>query len=94
MSDAGPFTDDMVRGMLQARKMQHEMIEHIENAAKILAAAGIASNAVLGDCPEYAIKKWCEVIEKRAIELMREKRHKTPMQEKLEGLKQKMIEQK
>ncbi len=72
MSD-GPFTDDMARKFLQTAKMQQEIIPHMEEMAQKLAAAGVASNAVKGDHPGYAIDRWCEVIRKRARELLNEK---------------------
>lgn len=69
----GPFTDDMARKFLQTAKMQQEIIPHMEEMAQKLAAAGVASNAVKGDSPEFAIDRWCEVIRKRARELLNEK---------------------
>ena len=78
MSDEGPFTDDMIRGYLQTAKMQREIIPHMEEMAQKLAAAGVASNAVKGDSPDFAIDRWCDVIRKRAKELLREKLKKQP----------------
>jgi len=69
----GPFTDDMVRQMLAVRKMQGEIITHMEEMAQKLAAAGVASYTVLKHSPEYAVDQWCEVIRKRAHELVKEK---------------------
>lgn len=82
MTDEGPFTDDMLRGYLQTAKMQHEIIPHMEEMAQKLAAAGVASNAVKGDSPEFAIDQWCDVIRKRAKELLREKLRDTPAKTK------------
>jgi hypothetical protein len=73
MTDDGPFTDDMIRGYLETRKMQQEIIPHMEEMAQKLAAAGVASNAVKGDSPEFAIDRWCDVIRNRAKELLRAK---------------------
>ena len=69
----GPFTDDMARKYLATAKMQQEIIPHMEETAQKLAAAGVASNAVKGDSPEFAIDRWCDVIRKRARELLNEK---------------------
>lgn len=69
----GPFTDDMARKYLATAKMQQEIIPHMEETAQKLAAAGVASNAVKGDSPEFAIDQWCDVIRKRARELLNEK---------------------
>lgn len=80
MSD-GPFTDD-IRGHLQTAKMQQEIIPHVEEMAQKLAAAGVASNAVKGDSPEFAIDQWCDVIRKLAKELLREKLRDTPVKSK------------
>lgn len=92
MSDDGPFTDDMIRGFLQTAKMQQEIIPHMEEMAQKLAAAGVASNQVKGDNPEFAIDKWCDVIRRRAKELLREKlkdkpAKTTPMIDKMKQLK-------
>jgi hypothetical protein len=90
MSDDGPFTDDMIRGYLQAAKMQEEIIPHMEEMAQKLAAAGVASNAVKGDSFEFAIDQWCDVIRNRAKELLREKLRKHPAKTKsmIEKMKQ------
>jgi hypothetical protein len=92
MSDDGPFTDDMIRGYLQTAKMQQEIIPHMEEMAQKLAAAGVASNKVKGDSPEFAIDRWCDVIRNRAKELLREKLRdqpakSKPMIEKMKRLK-------
>lgn len=90
MNDDGPFTDDMIRGYLQTRKMQQEIIPHMEEMAQKLAAAGVASNAVKGDSAEFAIDQWCDVIRKRAKELLREKQRVKPSKSKpmIEQMKQ------
>lgn len=67
----GPFTDDMARKFLQTAKMQQEIIPHMEEIAQKLAAAGVASEMVKGDSPEFAIDQWCDVIRRRAKELLR-----------------------
>lgn len=92
MSDEGPFTDDMARKYLETAKMQQEIIPHMEEMAQKLAAAGVASNAVKGDNPEYAIDQWCDVIRSRAKELLREKLKanpalESPMIKKMKRLK-------
>jgi hypothetical protein len=71
-----PFTDDMIAQYLQAQKLQAGIIEHVEEMAKVMAAAGVASQVAKGDSPEYAIGRWCEVLRKRAVELVRESRAK------------------
>lgn len=78
MTDDGPFTEDMIRGYLQTRKMQQEIIPHMEEMAQKLAAAGVASNSVKGDSLEFAIDRWCDVIRNRAKELVREKLREKP----------------
>lgn len=77
MIDDGPFTDDMTRQFLQTARMQQEIIPHMEEMAQKLAAAGVASELVKGDSATYAIDRWCEVIRKRARELLAEKREQT-----------------
>ena len=69
----GPFTDDMARKYLATAKMQQEIIPHMEEMAQKLAAAGVASEMVKGDSAGYAIDQWCDVIRRRARELLREK---------------------
>lgn len=69
----GPFTDDMVRGILKARQLQHEMIPHMERIAETMAAAGVASQIATGDSPTLAIDRWVEVIRKEAKRLLAEK---------------------
>jgi hypothetical protein len=69
----GPFTDDMARKFLQIAKMQQEIIPHMEEMAQKLAAAGVASHMVKGDSSAVAVTRWCEVIRKRARELLNEK---------------------
>ena len=86
----GPFTDDLARKYLATAKMQQEIIPHMEEMAQKLAAAGVASNAVKGDSPEFAIDQWCDVIRRRAKELVREKMKDKPV--KLSKLKQALLE--
>ena len=82
MSDDGPFTDDMIRNYLQTAKMQQEIIPHMEEMAQKLAAAGVASNAVKGDSAEFAVDQWCDVIRRRAKELLREIQKEKPAKSK------------
>lgn len=55
-----------------AVRTQKGIIEYAEAIAQVLAEAGRASQKVTGDHPSVAIKKWAKVIEKRALELVRE----------------------
>jgi hypothetical protein len=71
--DDGPFTDDMVRGLLKARQLQAEMIPHMERIAETLAAAGVASQIATGDSPNLAIDRWVEVIRQEAKRLLKDK---------------------
>ncbi len=43
-----------------------------EQAAQLLAKAARASHSAVGDAPEYAAKKWSEIILRRALEVLRE----------------------
>ena len=81
------MTDDMIAQYLQAQRLQHDIIKHIEEMAKVMAAAGVASQVATRDSPEYAIGRWCEVLRKRAVELVREAQAETkkpPLQEELQ----------
>lgn len=80
--------DRAIRGYLTTAKMQQEMIPHMEEMAQKLAAAGVASNKVKGDSPEYAIDRWCDVIRRRAKELLREKLKEQPASPMIENMKQ------
>ena len=95
MSD-GPFTDDMVRGILKARQLQAEMIPHMERIAETLAAAGVASQIATGDNPNLAIDKWVEVIRKEAKRLLKEKlaESKVPARKSVHAEMTKLLEKK
>lgn len=68
----GPFTDEMVRGYVVAAKTQAGIQKYAEAMAQVLAEAGRASQKAVGDRPEYAIDRWCDVIRQRAKQLLRE----------------------
>lgn len=53
---------------------QHGIIRHAEAMAQVLAEAGRASHDALGDPPEAAVRKWSQIILKRALEILREDR--------------------
>lgn len=53
---------------------QKRIIDFAEQAAQLLAASALASEKVTGDAPEAAARKWSEVILRRALDLLREKR--------------------
>lgn len=75
--DNGPFTDDMVRRMVDVRNTQHGIIKYMEAMAQVMAEAAIASQKATGDSPSYAVDKWTDVVRKRAKELVREKQDTT-----------------
>lgn len=81
MSD-GPFTDDFVRHGILSVQTQRGIIEYAEGMAQVLAEAGRASNKAVGDPAEYAIRRWSEIILKRALELVRD--DPNPKKERLE----------
>ena len=43
-----------------------------EQAAQLLATAARAAHSAVGDAPEYAARKWSEIILHRALEILRE----------------------
>ena len=69
----GPFTDDFVRHGLLTVQTQRGIIEYAEAMAQVLAEAGAASHKANGDPADYAIRRWSDVILKRALEIEREK---------------------
>jgi len=71
--DNGPFTDEMVRRMIDVHNTQHGIIKYMEAIAQVMAEAAIASQKALGDSPAYAVAKWTDVVKKRALELIKEK---------------------
>jgi len=71
---SGLFTDEMVRHGLLTVQTQHGIIRYIEGMARVLAEAGRASNKALGDSPEYAVRRWSDILRNRALELLREEK--------------------
>lgn len=71
--DNGPFTDDMVRRMIDVNNTQHGIIKYMEAMAQVMAEAALASQKAIGDSPSYAVDKWTNVVKQRAKELIREK---------------------
>ncbi len=71
--DNGPFTDEMVRRMIDINNTQHGIIKYMEAMAQVMAEAAIASQKAIGDSPAFAVSKWTEVVKKRALELIKEK---------------------
>lgn len=71
--DDGPFTDDMIKHMIDVNNTQHGIIKYMEAMAQVMAEAAVASQKAIGDSPYYAIDKWTDVVRKRAKELVREK---------------------
>jgi len=72
--DNGPFTDEMVRRMVDVHNTQHGIIKYMEAMAQVMAEAAIASQKAIGDSSNYAIDRWTDVVKKRAKELVAEKR--------------------
>jgi hypothetical protein len=81
--DNGPFTDEMVRRMVDVHNTQHGIIKYMEAMAQVMAEAAIASSKALGDAPSHAVDRWIEVVRERAKELIVEKREDSPMQAKM-----------
>jgi hypothetical protein len=70
----GPFTDDMVRHLLETAKTHEAIRKYGEAMAEFLAEAAVASEKARGDSALYALKQWMNVIEVRARELIGQKR--------------------
>jgi hypothetical protein len=70
----GPFTDDMVRHLVETAKTHEAIRKYGEAMAEFLAEAAVASEKARGDNALYALKRWMEVIGERARELIGEKR--------------------
>lgn len=70
----GPFTDDMVRHMVKTAQTHEAISEYGEAMANFLAEAAMASSKAVGDRPETAVRKWMQVIQERAMQLISEKR--------------------
>lgn len=81
----GPFTDDFVKHGLLTVQTQRGIIEYAEGMVQVLAEAGRASHKALGDSPEYAVRRWSDIIQKRALELLR-----TESAERMAKMKAKM----
>lgn len=84
--DNGPFTDEMVRRIVDVHNTQHGIIKYMEAMAQVMAEAAIASSKALGDSPSYAVDRWVEVVRKRAKTLIVEKRTDSPMRTKTKKL--------
>ncbi len=78
----GPFTDDFVRHGLLTVQTQRGIIEYAEAMAQVLAEAGRASHKANGDPADYAIRRWSDVILKRALDIVRA--DPSPKKERLE----------
>ncbi len=50
---------------------QKRIREFAEQAAQLLAQAAQASNKVVGDDPDVAVRKWANIIVNRALEILR-----------------------
>lgn len=77
MSDEA-YIDSVVRHGRLIVQTQHGIIEYAEGMAQVLAEAGRASNKALGDSPEYAVRRWSDVILNRALEILREEKCAAP----------------
>lgn len=67
--------DDVALGkalgnVARAAQVQAPISDFAEQAALLLADAGKASSRVTGDTPETAVRKWSEVILRRALEIL------------------------
>src|SRR5216683_259621 len=71
--DNGPFTDEMVRRMVDVHNTQHGIIKYMEAMEQVMAEAAIASQKAIGDSPNYAIDQWTDIVKKRAKKLVAEK---------------------
>jgi hypothetical protein len=72
----GPFTDDMVRHLVETAKTQEAISKYGRAMAEFLAEAAVASENARGDPADYALVKWMHVITEYARELIREKRRR------------------
>jgi hypothetical protein len=72
----GPFTDDMVRHLVETAKTHEAIRRYGEAMAEFLAEAAVASEKARGDSALYALNRWMDVIGARARELIGEKRRK------------------
>jgi hypothetical protein len=72
----GPFTDDMVRHLVETAKTHEAIRTYGEAMAEFLAEAAVASEKARGDSALYALNKWMAVIGDRARELIGEKRRR------------------
>lgn len=82
LEDDGPFTDDMVRHLIDVNNTQHGIIKYMEAMAQVMAEAAIASQKAIGDPPLLAIDRWTDVVKKRAKELIRAQQDTTRKIEK------------
>lgn len=75
MSD-GPFTDGDARVWMMAVQTQAGIQKYAEAMAQVLAEAGRASCKAIGDDPAVAVRRWADVIRRRALELIEEDQRK------------------
>lgn len=61
---------DRIRKVLETQK---GIIEFANWAATVLAEAGIASSKAVGDSPQYACRRWSEVILEEALRIVDER---------------------
>jgi hypothetical protein len=73
----GPFTDDMVRHLVETAKTHEAIRTYGEAMAEFLAEAAVASEKAVGDNALYALNQWMRVIGDRARELIGQKRRRT-----------------
>jgi hypothetical protein len=72
----GPFTDDMVRHLVETAKTHEAIRKYGEAMAEFLAEAAVASEKAVGDNALYALNRWMQVIGDRARELIGQKRRR------------------
>lgn len=74
--------DRAVDHYVKVAKTQGAIIEKIKRMAEVMAEAAIASQKAVGDSPEYAIRKWTELLASEANRLVREQRqpHEIPLE--------------
>lgn len=70
MSD-GPFTTEFVKHIRDTFATQQGIIEFIQVAAPIMAEAARASHKATGDSELFALSKWTQILQDRAIELLK-----------------------
>lgn len=68
------FSDMDAARIRQVFETQKGIIEFAEWAATVLAEAGIASSKAVGDSPQYACRRWSEVILKEALRIVEQRK--------------------